>query len=183
MTPPSEEGDFECLPMLSTWRGEDIYNWRCELRRSSIVLYKERMRDQKTNFYVESQQSGRSRPKGEGAGKGEPEVRGGRVICCWHLQLTLLTPSEISKESSLQGLMWADLFLRLPRSMASVGKFDAGKNRLLWWMTCNLTSKLGLSGKQEGSCFKFVRHWFERVELSNIVDVRKIREFDSVQRI
>ena len=67
--------------------------------------------------------------------------------------------------------------------MASVGKFDAGKNRRLWWMTCNLTSKLGLSGKQEGSCFKFVRHWFERVELSNIVDVRKIREFDSVQRI
>lgn len=29
------------------------------------------MKDQKTNFYVESQKSGRSRPKGE-AEKGEP---------------------------------------------------------------------------------------------------------------
>ena len=34
------------------------------------------MRDQKTNFYVESQQSGRSRPKGEGAGKGVNKGKG-----------------------------------------------------------------------------------------------------------
>lgn len=67
--------------------------------------------------------------------------------------------------------------------MAPVGKYDAGKNRPLWWMTCNLTSNLGLSGKQERLCYKFVRHWFEHTELSNIVDVRKRCEFDSVQRI
>lgn len=118
------------------------------------MLYKEGMRGQKTNFYVESQKSGRPRPNGGGGKRGEPVVTGGEVICLdfavdpadtiWNF-LSFSTGLDVS----------GFIFETTEKCCTSWQVWCRQKQRLFWGMTHNLTSTVRVIWEVRGIMSQF----------------------------